>query len=68
MVADIADIGKIFCLADFTGGVTLHHNGDIAEDLLEARSTIATRGTTHRSVSTVKFADFVSVADKVGNS
>jgi hypothetical protein len=69
----IADIGGIADIANFNftgfaGWHKLHHDGGIAEYQLEARSTTAAGGGPPRSASIVNFADFVGVADKVGNS
>jgi hypothetical protein len=69
----IADIGGITNIANFNttgfaGWHRLHHDGGIAKYQLEARSTTAAGGGPPRSASIVNFADFVSVADKVGNS
>jgi hypothetical protein len=69
----IADIGGIADIANvnttgFAGWHRLHHDGGIAKCQLEACSTTAAGDGLPRSASIVNFADFVSVADKVGNS
>ena len=66
-IGGIADIAN-FNTTGFAGWHRLHHDGGIAKYQLEACSTTAAGGGPPRSASIVNFADFVSVADKVGNS
>ena len=68
----IANAGALNLIANFdfagsAGWHRLHHDGGIAKYQLEAPSTTAAGGGLPRSASIVNFADFVSIADKVGN-
>ena len=70
-INSIADIGGITDIANFTGFAGWHrlqHDGGIAKYQLEARSTTAAGDGPPRSASIVNFADFIGIADKVGNS